>query len=250
MIPYHLVDGTGEPVVLLNSLGATLDMWKPQVEPLGEEFRLVRFDIRGHGGTNAESGDWNVGDLADDVADMLDGLGVERAHMVGISLGGAIAMTMAVRHPGRVDRLVLMSTAPKLGTIEGWHERARTVKAEGCEAVADAAMDRWFSPHFHAAHPKVVAEFRERFAGCDAEGYASCCEAIAKFDLREQLDAIEAETLVVYGTDDETISRADAEGIAAEIDGAEVLAVDGAKHLVSAERPDLVNERLIGFLRR
>lgn len=250
MIPYHLVDGAGTPVVLLNSLGATLDMWEPQVGPLAERFRVVRFDIRGHGGTNAESGDWTVGDLADDVADMLDGLGVERAHLVGISLGGAIAMTMALRHPGRVDRLALMSTAPKLGTVESWHARARTVRSNGCETIADAAMERWFSSYFHAAHPKVVARFREHFAACDAEGYASCCEALARFDVRDRLDAIAAETLVVHGTDDETVSRADAEGLAEGIGGAEIMAVEDARHLVSAECPDIVNERLIGFLDR
>ncbi|HEU5127672.1 MAG TPA: 3-oxoadipate enol-lactonase [Glycomyces sp.] len=248
MIPYHIVDGGGAPVVLINSLGSTLEMWAPQVDSLAGRFRLIRFDTRGHGGTNAEPGDWTVGDLADDVADLLEGVGAERAHLVGISLGGAIAMATALRHPERVDRLVLMSTAPKIGTIESWHERAATVKAEGCGAIADAAMQRWFTPGFRDGRPEVVADFRERFAACDAEGYASCCEALAKFDLRGRLGGIEAPTLVVYGTDDEIVSRADAEGIAEEIDGAEVMAVEGAKHLVSVERADLVDRRLAEFL--
>ncbi len=248
MIPYHIVDGGGAPVVLIHSLGATLEMWEPQVDPLAERFRLIRFDLRGHGGTNAEPGDWTVGDMADDVADLLEGVGAERAHLVGISLGGAVAMTAALRYPERVDRLVLMGTAPKLGTIESWHERAVAVKAEGCEPLADATMRRWFSPWFRDEHPEVVARVRERFAACDAEGYASCCEALAKFDLRGRLGGIEAPTLVVYGTDDEIISRADAEGIAEEVDGAEVVAVEGAKHLVSVERADLVDRRLIEFL--
>lgn len=248
MIPYHLVDGAGTPVVLINALGTTLDMWAPQVDPLAEHFRLVRFDTRGHGGTAAEAGDWTVGDLAEDVTDLLEGIGADRAHVVGASLGGAIAMTMALRHPDRVDRLVLMGTAPKLGTIASWHERARTVKAEGCEALADATMGRWFSPRFHTEHPETVAEFRERFVACDADGYASCCEALAKFDLRGRLDGIGAQTLVVYGTEDETVAPADAEDIAEEIAGAELMAVEGAKHLVSAERPGVVNERLIEFL--
>ncbi len=203
MIPYHIVDGGGAPVVLINSLGSTLEMWAPQVDSLAGRFRLIRFDTRGHGGTNAEPGDWTVGDLADDVADLLEGVGAERAHLVGISLGGAIA---------------------------------------------DAAMQRWFTPGFRDGRPEVVADFRERFAACDAEGYASCCEALAKFDLRGRLGGIEAPTLVVYGTDDEIVSRADAEGIAEEIDGAEVMAVEGAKHLVSVERADLVDRRLAEFL--
>ena len=103
---------------------------------------------------------------------------------------------------------------------------------------------------FHAERPEVVAEFRERFAECDPEGYASCCEAIARFDLRSRLGEIKAETLVMYGTEDETISAANAEGIADEIDGADVMAVEGAKHLVSVELPEAVNARLIEFLGR
>jgi 3-oxoadipate enol-lactonase len=248
MIPYHVVDGGGAPVVLIHSLGATLQMWEPQVEPLAERFRLIRFDLRGHGGTNAEPGDWTVGDLADDVADLLEGVGAERAHLVGISLGGAVAMTAALRYPERVDRLVLMGTAPKLGTIESWHERAVAVKAEGCEPLAEATMRRWFSPRFRDERPEVVAAVRERFAACDPEGYASCCEALAKFDLRGRLGGIEAETLVVHGTEDEVVSADDAEGMAEAIGGAGLMAVEGAKHLVSVERADAVNERLIEFL--
>ncbi|MCH7229588.1 alpha/beta fold hydrolase [Glycomyces sp. L485] len=248
MIPYHLVDGTGDPVVLINSLGGTLDMWKPQVGPLTERFRVVRFDTRGHGATHAEPGEWSMDDFADDVADLLVGLGIERAHLVGISLGGAIAMTTALRHPGRVGRLVLLSTAPKLGTVESWHERTAKVKAEGCGSIADATMNRWFTPGFHAEHPEVVAEFREHFAACDAEGYASCCDAIAKYDLRGRLSPIDTGALVMYGTLDEVTTASDAEAIASEIALTEVVEVEGAQHLISTEQADFVNRRIIDFL--
>lgn len=249
MIPHHVVDGSGETVVLINSLGATLDMWEPQVEPLGERFRLVRFDTRGHGGTTTlDPGDWTVDDFTDDLAELLDFLGADRAHLVGISLGGAIAMSAALRHPDRIGRLVLMSAAPKYGTVESWNERAATVRAEGCGAIADAAMGRWFTGDFHASHPEVVAAFRERFAACDRHGYAACCDALARLDLRGELGGIDAETLVVYGTADEVTTGADAEAIVAEIHRARITAVEGAKHLLTTERAGFVNRLLIDFL--
>ncbi|WP_460498904.1 3-oxoadipate enol-lactonase [Glycomyces tarimensis] len=248
MIPYHLVDGAGEPVVLINSLGGTLDMWAPQVPPLTERFRVVRFDVRGHGGTKPDSGEWTIDDLADDVADLLDGLGIDRAHLVGISMGGAIAMTTALRHPDRVGRVVLMATAPKLGTPESWHERAAKVRAEGCEAIADATMGRWFTPEFHAEKPEVVAAFRERLVGCDPEGYACCCEALARYDLRGRLGEIDTKALVMYGSGDEVTNETDAQTIASEIALTEVVRVEGAKHMISTEQADFVNRHLVEFL--
>lgn len=248
MIPHHVVDGSGDAVVLINSLGATLEMWEPQVGPLSERFRVVRLDTRGHGRTVPEGGDWTVEDFADDVVGLLDHLDIERAHLAGISLGGAIAMTAALRRPERVGRLVLMSTAPKLGTVEGWHARAATVRAEGCEAIADATMARWFTEAFHATYPEVVAAFRERFAAGDREGYATCCEAIALLDLRGRLGAIGAEALVVHGTEDEVTTDVDARSIAAEIGSTRISEIKGAKHLLSTEYSGLVNRLLLEFL--
>ncbi|WP_460540160.1 alpha/beta fold hydrolase [Glycomyces halotolerans] len=243
------MDGSGGAVVLIGSLGATLDMWEPQVGPLSQRFRVVRFDTRGHGGSSTiGAGEWSVDDFADDVAELLDFVGAERAHLVGISLGGAIAMNTALRHPDRVRRMVLMSTAPKLGTAESWHERAAKVRAEGCGAIADGAMERWFTADFRDHWPDVVADFRERFAGCDPEGYAVCCEALARFDLRGRLGGIDAETLALYGTLDEVTTGDDAQAIVSELDRGEVVAVEGAKHLISTEQAGFVNRVLLDFL--
>lgn len=248
MIPSYSVIGSGEPVVLINSLGAVRDMWKPQLEPLSKRFQLVRFDVRGHGSTPAPLGEWTIDDLADDVIDLLDGLDIERAHLVGICLGGATAIRLAVRDPERVDRLALVSSAPKIGTPENWRERAATVLNEGTRALSGTIMERWFSPTFHAEHPEVVAEFRETFDAGDAPGYAACCGVLERLDLRDQLEGITAPTLVAAGTEDPIMTVADAEHTAQRIPRARLKAFEGARHLLTVETADQFNDALTDFL--
>ncbi|SDL65746.1 3-oxoadipate enol-lactonase [Glycomyces sambucus] len=280
MIPHYAVDGDGPPLLLLNSLGTTLDMWRPQITPLGARFCLVRFDARGHGGTPFASGGdsgrarrggdghghaggdstgddatddrgpgrLTIDDLAGDAIDLLDHLGIERAHVAGVSLGGAVAMRLAVTRPERVDRLVLVSTAAKLGTPEGWRERADIVRANGTAAISEAAMGRWFSPAFISGHPDTVAEFRRRFDACDDDGYAACCEALGAMDQRDDVHRITAPALIVGGTADEVTTPADAAFLDERIPDSRMLLAEGAKHLPTAERPDRCNRLLTEFL--
>ena len=248
MIPSHSVTGSGEPVVLVNSLGAVREMWNPQVEALSAHFKVVRFDTRGHGATQSPPGKWTVDDLADDVVDLLDGLGIERAHLVGISLGGATAMRLSVRDPERVGRLAVVSAAPRFGTPESWRERAAAVRESGTAALADATMTRWFSPGFRAERPEVVARFREAFGACDTEGYAACCGVLERLDLGDQIERIAAPTLVVGGGDDPSTTADDARALAARIPGARVQVLDQARHLLTAEVPDQFNAALLDFL--
>ncbi|WP_112137132.1 3-oxoadipate enol-lactonase [Glycomyces dulcitolivorans] len=248
MIPHFEVDGEGPPLVLVNSLGTTLDMWRPQVTPLGARFCLVRFDARGHGRTPFEGGALTVDDLVGDVVDLLDHLGIERAHFAGVSLGGAVAMRLAVTRPERVDRLALVSTAARIGTPEGWRDRAETVRANGTAAISEAGMGRWFSPDFIKARSDTVAEFRQRFDACDADGYAACCEALGAMDQREDVRRIVAPALIAGGTADEVTTPADAAFLDEQILDSRMLLAEGAKHLLTAERPDWFNRILIAFL--
>ena len=248
MIPSYSVTGSGRAVVLVNSLGTVREMWSPQVGPLSKRFQVVQFDARGHGATPAPLGEWTVDDLADDIIDLLDGLGVERAHLVGISLGGATAMRLAARDPDRLDRLVLASAAPRFGTPETWRERAATVLDAGTAAIGGATMDRWFSPGFQAEQPGVVAEFREEFDACDAHGYAACCGVLERLDLSDQVERITAPTLVVGGTDDPSTTAADAEALAGSIPGARLKLYEGARHLLTAEVAEAFSGDLLDFL--
>lgn len=250
MIPHHIVDGPdgAEAIVFSNSLGTTLDMWRPQVEALADRYRLVRYDTRGHGRTAASGAPIGIDDLTDDVEDLLDHLEIERAHLVGISLGGATALNFAARHPERTGRLAVISTAARIATPEFWADRVKRVRSGGMAALAPGAMERWFTDRFRAERPEIVKRFRSGFVNCDPIGYAACCRAVGEMDLHDRLGSIRASTLVLYGTEDEITTAADAAELQAGLRDCEVGAVEPARHIASAEQAAFVNRRLIEHL--
>ncbi|MFG3340775.1 3-oxoadipate enol-lactonase [Glycomyces sp. NPDC048151] len=252
MIPHHLVDGPAdaETIVFSNSLGTTLGMWRPQVEAFSAHYRVVRYDTRGHGRTRFGGSPFGIDDLADDVADLLDHLDTERAHLVGVSLGGATVLDFAARHPDRTLTVTALCTAARIATPAYWADRVRLVRTGGLPPLAPAAMERWFTADFRAAHPEVVKRFRADFAGGDPLGYTACCRAIAETDLQGRLGAIRAPVLVMYGTEDTITTADDAEALRQGIRGCETAAIEGAKHLAPTEQADFVNRRIAEHLRK
>ena len=238
----------GPAVVLSGSLGSTHRMWDAQLSELERHFTVVRYDTRGHGASPVPDGPYSIDDLADDVIALLDGLGIARAHIVGLSLGGMTAMRLAVRNPERVDRMVLLCTGAQLPPSSGWTDRAATVRADGTGAVAAAVVQRWFTPEYLAAHPDERIAHEAMVAGTPAEGYAGCCEAIAKLDLREELSTISAQTLAIAGADDPATPPARLEEITARVPGARLLVVPQSAHLANAEQPDIITPALIEHL--
>lgn len=238
----------GPVVVLSNSLGSTHHMWDAQVASLEQRFRVVRYDTRGHGGSPVPAGPYSIDDLADDLVALLDRLGIARAHLVGLSLGGMTVMRVAARNPARVDRIALLCTGAQLPPASGWLERAETVRIQSAGAVAAAVVQRWFTPAFLTAHPDIREAHEQMVASTPAEGYAGCCEAIAKLDLREQLSTIAAPTLAIAGADDPATPPAKLAEIAAGIPGAQLLTVPSSAHLANAEQPGLVTPALIEHL--
>jgi 3-oxoadipate enol-lactonase/4-carboxymuconolactone decarboxylase len=235
-------------VVLGGSLGSTLSMWDPQVEALTERFCVVRYDARGHGASPVPAGPYSLDDLADDLLALLDRLGVERAHLVGLSLGAMTAMRLAARAPSRVDRLALLCTSAGFPTSSPWAERAATVRAEGTAAIAEAVVDRWFTPRLREAEPALVERMRAMVAAIPAEGYASCCGAIERMDLRDDLARISAPTLALAGADDPATPPEHLATIAAGIPGARLLVLPQAAHLANLEQPAAVNAALLAHL--
>jgi len=247
---HHVVTGPAEaPVVVLsNSMGADLRMWDAQVDALSEVFRVVRYDTRGHGASPVPAGPYTVDDLADDVVALLDALGVERAHFVGLSLGGMMGMRLAARNPERVDRLVLLCTGAFLEAGPAYTERAAAVRANGTGTVAEGVVGRWFTPGFLAAHPDVKTTCEEMVATTPAEGYAGCCELIAAMDLRPDLPSIVAPTLAIAGADDPATPPPYLAAIASSVQDGRLLVVPDAAHLASAQQPGTITSAIIEHL--
>ena len=247
---HAVVEGPADApaVLLLGSLGSTLEMWDPQVPALAERFRVVRYDARGHGRSPVPPGPYALDDLVDDAVALLDRLGIARAHVVGLSLGAMTAMRLAARQPERVDRLALLCTSAQFVDPEAWTARAATVRAEGTGAVADAVVQRWFTDALRASRPEVVDHWRSVVAATPAEGYASCCEAIAGLALVPDLARIAAPTLVVAGADDPATPPDHLRTIADAVPGARLVVLPQAAHLANLEQPVAVTALLQAHL--
>ena len=234
------------PVVILgNSLGTNLSMWQPQLADLSRSFRVITFDQRGHGGSPVPPGPYTIAQLGEDIVSLMDQLGVQRASYVGLSIGGMAGIWLGAHAPQRLDRLVLMCTSAHAPPASRWYERVAAVHAAGTTAViADAVVERWFTPAWSAAHPERVAAHRAMIAATDPDGYSACCEAIAEMDLREELPQVAVPTLVISAAEDLALAPEHQRLIAANIPGARFELVADAAHIASAEQPTVVN-RLI-----
>jgi len=225
-------------VVLSGSLGATSELWDAQVEAL-RDFDVVRIEHPGHGGAPMEDVR-DVRALARRVLELVD---AERFSLVGLSLGGAIGMQLALEAPARLERLVLAATSARFGTAETWDERIALVHRGGIEAVADAVLPRWFTPAFGD-----VQRFRAMLVSTPTEVYVRYCEILREYDLRGRLGDITVPTLAIAGAEDPTSPPAHLEAIAAEIADARLVVIASGAHLVNVERADEFNDALLAHL--
>src|SRR5438094_3849795 len=249
---HYRVDGpSSAPVLVLShALGLSMAMWDPQVAPLSREFRVVRYDHRGHGGSPVPDGPYRIDDLGRDLLHMLDRLALERVSFCGLSLGGMVGLWLGANAPERVDRLVVCCTAARMPRPEDYAERAKVVRAKGMAAIADTVIGRWFTPAFLTGRPNVVAGIKARLLATPPEGYAATCEALAAMDLREDLPRIAASTLVIAGADDQSTPPERAEEIAQRIRGAELAVIPDAAHLANIEQPEAITKRILDHLKR
>jgi 3-oxoadipate enol-lactonase len=247
---HHELEGPADaPVVILsNSLGTTLEMWEGVAPALAERFRLVRYDQRGHGRSPVPPGPYSMADLGGDVMALLDRLEIERASFCGLSIGGMIAIWLGAHAPERIERLAICCTRAQLPPPEQWIERAATIRAEGMAPVVDAALERWFTPALHRDDQATVERFRGMLLGCDPEGYAGGCEALARADLRSEATGIAAPALVIGARDDPVAPPESIRELAESIPGAGHAIIPDARHLVSVERPRAFTEALAEHL--
>lgn len=234
-------------VVMSNSLAADLSMWDAQAAYLSRSYRVIRYDTRGHGASQATKGDYTLGLLADDVIGLMDALGAPRCHFVGLSLGGMIGQVLAVRTPDRLASLTLCAT---FATADRslWDDRAATARREGLGSMVEPTLSRWLTPAFAADHPDIADHIREMILGTSPEGYAGCAAAIRDMDLTGVAERIGVPTLVIAAAEDPSATPELMAALRRRIRGARMEMVADAAHLFPIEQPDATNKLLEAFL--
>ncbi len=231
----HRVEGppSAPVLVLVNPLGSTMDLWEPVAARFRGHFRLVRYDQRGHGRSPVPPGPYRLEDLGNDLISLLDGLGIERASVCGMSIGGLVGMWLGIHHPDRLEALVLCGTAPTFPPASGWVEREALVRAEGMEPIVGPALLRWLPRGFAERDPEMTARVAAMLRDCDA----NCCGVLGTADLRPTLRSIVAPTLVIGGLEDPVCTPAVCSELAAGIPEASLLVLAGTSHVVHVGQP-------------
>jgi 3-oxoadipate enol-lactonase len=247
----HLLEGPPDaPVLVLpSSLGTTRELWDAQLDAFEQDFRVLRYEHRGHGASPVPPGPYSMSDLGADAVELLDELGIERAAWCGLSLGGMVGMWLAVHAPERLSRLVLACTSAHVASPDVYHERAALVRRRGIEPVAAAIVARWFTVTTFDERPELPERFRAIVVAQPVEGYAGCCEALAGWDFREELASISIPTLVVAGSEDEATPATETDLIAERIPGAKRVVLAGAAHLANLEQPEAFLDAVLPHLR-
>lgn len=240
---------TASVVLLSNSLGTTLEMWQPQMAALTRHYRVLRYDSRGHGRSDAPSGPYTIARLGQDALELLDALGLERVAFCGLSMGGMVGQWLGIRAGERLTRLVLANTSAQIGAPEIWNQRIATVETQGMAAIVPSVIDRWFTKGFQERAPEAVARIAVMLRAARPDGYTACCAAVRDMDQREALHAIRVPVLVVAGRHDEATPPEHARLIAGRIPNAELVELEAA-HLSNVEAAEAFDAALLDFLGR
>lgn len=244
---HHALTGPegGAALVLANSLGTDFRIWDRLLPLLPPGLRVLRYDMRGHGLTDAPEGDYWMGDLVADAAGLMEHCGLSRAIFVGLSIGGVVAQGLAAERPDLVRAAVLCDTAAKIGTAEMWQDRMASVRAGGIAAVADGVMEKWFTRRFRAERADELAGWRNMMIRTPLAGYLGCCAALAETDLWESTPGLRLPVLAVVGAEDGSTPPDLVRETAQSIEGARFEIIRGAAHIPCVETPATL-ARLIG----
>ena len=249
---HYTIEGNGPWVVLSHSLACNLSMWDEQAAALARRYKVLRYDLRGHGGTDAPSGDYTFEMLAYDAHGMLHALGIESCHWVGLSIGGMIGQTFALKFPGMFKTLVLADTSsrnpPEAKAL--WEARVKTARDKGMEAAVESTLGRWFTEPFRKSRPDMMARVGAMIRTTPVAGYVGCCAAIPTLNLTDRLKAIACPTLVMVGEQETAAPVEVSRAIHAAIPGSELVIIPSASHLSNLEQPEAFNRALLSFLDR
>lgn len=249
----YRIDGAGARwVTFVTGIANDLTMWDAQVPALERDLRILRYDLRGHGGSEATRGDYSIALLVDDLLGLLNQLRIQTTSLVGLGLGGAIAQAFAIEHPDRVESLVpcccRARMTPDFATL--WHKLRGTVQEQGLETIVEPTVQRWFSDEFKAAHPEVLEKIRRMIRGTTLEGYMGVTAAFLGLDVEDRLPEIRARTLYVSGAEDKLGGPPELmKGLSRKVKGASHVSVPNAAHIANIQNPEGFNRALEEFLK-
>lgn len=240
-------DASKPALVFSNSLGTKYSMWQPQIEHFQQDYYVICYDTRGHGGSEAPQGPYSLEQLGQDVVNLLDHLNIAKAAFCGISMGGLTGQWLAIHKPERFSQVIVCNTAAKIGQEQAWQDRAALVREQGLAPIAATAASRWFTNPFIQSNPAVVAELSNDLGAGSPEGYANCCEALAKADVREQLSSIQIPVLIIAGQQDPVTTVADGQFMQQRIANSKLFEIN-ASHISNIEQPEAFNQAVQTFL--
>ena len=246
----YTIEGHGPWVTLSHSLAASSVIWEAQVAALREHFTVLTYDTRGHGGTTSTAGPYTLKQLARDALGLLDHLGIERTHWIGLSMGGMIGQVLAIQSPTRLDRVVLADTTARLpaNLARTWTERGQAALETGMSVLVEPTLGRWFTDAFRHREQELMARIGAIIASTPPEGYAGCCAAVAQVDTVDQLGILRHQAMVLVGAQDPSTPPSMALEMTAHWQGAHLVVLPNAAHLAHVEQPDAFNRALIRFL--
>ena len=251
-INYELSGKKGAPVVALShSLGSSLVMWNPQMDSLEPHFQVLRYDIRGHGKSDAPAEPYTLELLGNDAIGLLDALGIDKVHWVGLSMGGMIGQCLALNHPHRLRSLALCDTSAMIPKDAQpiWKERIKTLRDKGVGPLLQETMERWFTPSFLILNSPMLSIIREQFLATSVEGYIGCVEAIRKLNYLDRLAEIKIPTLILVGQDDPGTPVSASKAMHERIPNSRLVILRSAHHLSNVEQSEAFNTAVIEFLK-
>jgi 3-oxoadipate enol-lactonase len=246
----YTIEGEGPWVTMSHSLACNLHMWDEEARRLSRRYKVLRYDTRGHGGSGAPAAAYTLDLLAGDLHALLQALGVKSTHFVGLSMGGMIGQTYALKHPGVFSSLVLCDTTSRYPAEAAglWADRIKTVESKGMEPLVVPTLERWFTEPFRKARPEVVEQVAAMIRTTPAAGYVGCSHAIPKINVTARLGEIRCPALVIVGKDDPGTPVAMAEEIHRALPGSKLVVIPSAAHLSNLEQPEAFNQALGEFL--
>jgi len=248
---YEIHGKEGAPwLTLSHSLACSVRMWDEQIASFKDRYRILAYDTRGHGQSSAPAGDYTLEQLADDLKGLLDHLQISKTHYCGLSMGGMIGQTFALKYPGILQTLVLADTSsripPEVGPV--WEERIKVAQTQGMQALVQPTLERWFTAPYRSAHPETMQRVGKLIADTPVPGYVGCCRAIPKLNLTARLKEIKVPIQIIVGADDQGTPVAMSQAIHDNAPGSRLDILPNAAHLSNIEQPQAFDRALAEFL--